>query len=121
MGHRIDATGIHPTENKVHAISEAPTPANITQTESFCWFNELLCKIYPTGCCPHGSFIQTISERTQVGLTERCDSASQTCKEMHTSEAVLVHYDSTRTHIKLACDASLYGLWAVLSYIFEDG
>ena len=31
LGHCIDAMGIHPTKNKVRAISEAPTPANITQ------------------------------------------------------------------------------------------
>ena len=30
LGHHIDAMGIHPTENKVHVISEAPTPTNIT-------------------------------------------------------------------------------------------
>ena len=52
--------------------------------------------------------------------TEECDSAFQTCKEMLTSDAVLVHYDSTRP-IKLACDASSYGLGAVLSHVFDDG
>ena len=39
---------------------------------------------------------------------------------MLTSEAVLVHYDSNRP-IKLACDASSYGLGAILSHVFEDG
>ena len=36
------------------------------------------------------------------------------------SDAVLVHYDSTRP-IKLTCDASSYGLGVVLSHVFEDG
>ena len=31
MGHCINATGIHPTENKARAISKVPTPTNITQ------------------------------------------------------------------------------------------
>ena len=39
---------------------------------------------------------------------------------MLTSDAVLVHYDSTKP-IKLACDASSYGLGAVLSHVFVDG
>ena len=52
--------------------------------------------------------------------TEECDSAFRTCKEMYTSEAVLVHYDSTRP-IMLACDASSYGLEIVLLHVFEDG
>ena len=40
--------------------------------------------------------------------TEECDSGFQTCKEMLTRKAVLVHYDSNRP-IKLVCDAYLYG------------
>ena len=48
---------------------------------------------------------------------EECDNAFQTCKEMLTSEAILVHDDNTRS-IKLACDASSYGLGAVLSHVW---
>ena len=39
---------------------------------------------------------------------------------MLTSDAVFVHYDS-KLPIKLACDASSYGVGAVLSHIFSDG
>ena len=39
---------------------------------------------------------------------------------MLTSDAVLVHYDSIKP-IKLACDASSYGLGAVLSRVFDNG
>ena len=39
---------------------------------------------------------------------------------MLTSDAVSVHYDSTKL-IKLACDSSSYGLAAVLSHVVDDG
>jgi len=39
---------------------------------------------------------------------------------MLASDAVLVHYGSTRP-IKLACDGFLYGLGTVLSHVFVDG
>ena len=40
------------------------------------------------------------------------------CKSLLTSEAVLVHYNST-TPLKLTCDASQHGLGAVLSYVLD--
>ena len=35
LGYRIDKDGIHPTEEKVKAIREAPTPLNVTQLKSY--------------------------------------------------------------------------------------
>lgn len=35
LGHIIDIEGIHPTSDKVKAIQEAPSPANISQLRSF--------------------------------------------------------------------------------------
>ena len=35
LGHKIDATGIHPTEDKVRAIHEAPIPHDVTQLRAF--------------------------------------------------------------------------------------
>ena len=43
--------------------------------------------------------------------TEECHNAYLKCKEMLTCEAALAHYDSTKP-MKLACDASAYGLGA---------
>ena len=44
----------------------------------------------------------------------------QTAKESLTSDSVLVHFDPKRTVI-LACDASPYGIGAVLSHRMDDG
>ena len=35
LGHVIDATGIHPTKDKVQAVKEAPVPNDITQLSAF--------------------------------------------------------------------------------------
>ena len=51
---------------------------------------------------------------------EECHNAYLKCKEMLTCDAVLACYDSTKP-IKLACDASAYGLEAVLSHTLDDG
>ena len=52
--------------------------------------------------------------------TDECNNAFMKCKDMLTGDAVLVHYDSTKP-IKLTCDASSYGLRAVLSHVCDDG
>ena len=35
LGYQIDATGIHPTSEKIRAIKDAPTPRNVTKLKSF--------------------------------------------------------------------------------------
>ena len=35
LGHRINGTGIHPTEEKVQAIRKAPVPENVSQLRTF--------------------------------------------------------------------------------------
>ena len=42
------------------------------------------------------------------------------CKAVLTSDRLLVHYDAKKT-LRLACDASPYGLGAVLSHVFPNG
>ena len=51
------------------------------------------------------------------GWTNECNNAFLKCKDMLTCEAV---FDNTKP-IKLACDASSYGLGAVLSHVCDDG
>ena len=48
-----------------------------------------------------------------------CQKAFKACKEAFTNYLLLVHYDLNRT-LRLACDASSYGLGAVLSHVMED-
>jgi len=52
--------------------------------------------------------------------TDDCQKAFEACKEGLTSDSLLVHYNLNRQR-RLACDASSYGLGAVLSHVIEDG
>ncbi len=35
LGHRIDSDGLHPMDEKVRAIRDAPTPKNLAELRSF--------------------------------------------------------------------------------------
>ena len=50
--------------------------------------------------------------------TEVCEKTFQKCKQLLTGEAILVHY-VTEKPLKLSCDASQYGLGAVLSHVID--
>ena len=51
--------------------------------------------------------------------TAECETAFQTLKQQLTSTPVLVHYD-VQLPIKLACNASAYGIGAVISHVMPD-
>ena len=49
-----------------------------------------------------------------------CERAFKTAKQLITSEEVLTHFDPSLP-LRLACDASPYGIGAVLSHRMPDG
>ena len=120
LGHMIDAKGIHPMEDKVHAIHEAPIPQNITQLRAFVGLLNYYSKFIPQVATHVAPLYKLLEKDMKWGWNEECETAFKTCKDLLTSEAVLVHYDA-RKPIKLACDASSYGLGAVLSHVSKDG
>ena len=120
LGHLIDATGIHPTNNKVRAIKEAPVPSDITQLRAFVGLLNYYGKFIPQ-VATHMTPLYKLMEKDHKWLwSAECQDAFLKCKELLTCEAVLAHYDSAKP-IKLACDASAYGLGAVLSHTLQDG
>ena len=61
-----------------------------------------------------------LQKNVQWEWTKDFKEALEACKEGLTSDSLLVHYDLNR-ELRLACDASSYGLGAVLSHVMDDG
>lgn len=47
LGHKVDATGLHPVNEKVRAIQEAPTPSNVTELKAYLGFLNYYNKFPP--------------------------------------------------------------------------
>ena len=120
LGHRIDAEGLHPLPDKVQAIVDAPDPQNVQELKSYLG----LLSYY-------GKFLSNLSSvlaplyrllrkdyRWRWSAVER--AAFKSSKELLTSSKLLVHYDP-RLDLVLACDASAYGVGAVLAHRLPDG
>ena len=120
LGHRIDASGLHTLSGKVKAIQEAPHPRNQQELRSFLGLLHYYGKFIPnlsSVLYPMNSLLQV---RCKWCWTPECSAAFETAKNLLTSAPVLAHYDPSLP-IKIAGDASAYGIGAVLSHVFPDG
>ena len=63
---------------------------------------------------------QLLRYNTKWVWSEACESAFQKLKTQLSAKPVLVHYDSALP-LKLACDASPYGIGAVISHVMATG
>ncbi|KAL5500514.1 hypothetical protein EMCRGX_G012092, partial [Ephydatia muelleri] len=120
LGHKIDASGIHTTDSKVEAVKNAPAPKNVQELRLFLGLLHY-----------YGRFIQQLSTLLQPlnellksnrrwNWTSECQSAFVKAKERLVSAPVLAHYDPSLP-LKLAGDASAYGIGAVISHTYPDG
>ena len=120
LGNIIDGDGLHPTDEKVTTLKEAPPPTNLTELRSFLGIVNYYAKFLPNLATTLTPLYRLLHKNTRWVWTDQQERAFQQAKEALQTDSVLAHYDSTKP-LLLACDASEYGIGAVLSHILEDG
>ncbi len=113
LGHWISADGLQPTD----ALKEAPIPRNVTQLKAFLGLLRQVCSQTFHSACPLHRFLRKASD-WDWGPDQQ--TAFDRVKHVLTSDRVLTHYDPSLP-LLLACDASPYGVGAVLSHRLPDG
>ena len=119
LGHRIDAEGIHPTDERLRAFRDIPTPTNQKQLRSFLGAINYYSKFVPqlqTKCAPLHRLTRL---NTKWIWNPEHEKTFQGLKHLLTSSETLVHYDENKPLI-LATDASDIGVGAVLLHRFPD-
>ena len=111
LGHVIDAEGVHPSPEKVQAVVEAPSPANVTELWSFLGMLQYYGKFLPN----LSTLLHPLNNLLREGVSWQPE-----CRQAFESAKVLAH-DDVNLPIKLACDASSYGIRAVLSHMMLGG
>ena len=120
LGHTVSSQGLRPIVENIAALKEAPTPTNVTELRSYLG----LLKYYAK-CLPDlSSLLAPLHALTHSGVewswTSECEQVFKRSKTLICGADILCHYDSSKP-MKLACDASSYGLGAVISHISPDG
>jgi hypothetical protein len=120
LGHTISANGLHPTTAEVRAIRDAPTSTNLQQLRSFLGLINYYSKFLPHLATTLSPLYQLMQKsQTWIWGKAQADAFAQ-AKAALTSAQVLAHYDPDLELI-LDCDASPYGIGAVLSHRFPNG
>ena len=119
-GHVIDKNGLHTSKTKIKAIMDAPLPENVSQLRAFLgtvnYYGRFLANL--------ASILNPLYELLKDGQpwvwSSKCEQSFRKIKELMCSNLVLAHYNP-ELPIVLTCDASKYGLGAVISHIMPDG
>ena len=120
LGHQISQKGLHPTKEKVRAIVEAPAPQNVTQLKSFLGMLNYYGKFLPNLSTMLAPLYSLLHKQTAWQWNTAQQTAFSKAKKLLVSSPVLAHFDQAKPLV-LSCDASPYGIGAVLSHKFADG
>ena len=120
LGHRIDADGLYPLPDGVRAVKEAPTPNSVPKLKSYLGMLTYYSKFLPNLSTILHPLYQLLRKDAYWKWGAAQTKSFTASKDLLTSEKCLTHFDSA-LELTLACDASAYGLGAVLSHKMADG
>jgi hypothetical protein len=119
LGHLVTVEGILPDPNKIKSIAAFKAPQSITQAKSFMG----MCNFFRRFIRGFSSIAKPIHDTTKNGKlfvwTDEAQKAMEELKSRLMSPPVLVHFDQ-ESQITIRCDASGYGLGAVLMQKSSD-
>ena len=120
LGHIVVAEGLCMSEAKVSAIMNAPAPQNVTELRSFLGLVNYYGKFLPDLATILAPLYQLLQKQKKWTWGNSQERAFEMVKHLLKSSRVLVHFDD-KLPIILSCDASPYGVGAVLSHRMANG
>ena len=120
LGYNISKKGIKPVNSKVKAITEAPSPTNITELKAYLGMLNYYNRFLPNLSTLLQPLHDLLKKNTKWQWGQKQETAFQESKKLLTSASVLIHFDPQKPLV-MTCDASPYGIGAVLSHKTDRG
>ena len=106
--------------DKLDAVKNARVPQNVAELRSFLGLLNYYRKFLPNVATILNPLNELLQARRRWVWSVQCEDAFKRAKDLLTSTRVLAHYDPALP-IKMAADASPYGIGAVISHVMPDG
>ncbi len=119
LGHRIDAYGLHPTDERLRALREIPVPTNQKQLRSFLGAINYYSKFIPQLQTRCAVLHRLLKQGTTWEWNEEYEQTFLQLRNSLASSETLVHYDEHKPLV-ICSDASDIGVGAVLMHRFPD-
>ena len=120
LGHVISQEGLHTEESKVRAIVDAPEPTNVGELRSLLGMVNYYGKFLPDLATTLAPLYRLLRKSCRWRWSTEQKLSFNQVKDLLRSERVLTHFDDSLPLV-LECDASPYGLGAVLSHRMPNG
>ncbi|XP_043466332.1 uncharacterized protein K02A2.6-like [Leptopilina heterotoma] len=120
LGHVINKEGLKTDNSKVEAILKIPRPTNKSEVKTWVGTVNYYSKFIPNVAEILLPMYELLRDNTEFKWTEKCENAFIKTRKEITSKKVLVHFDRTKP-INMYCDASQFGIAAVLTHVFFGG
>nr|XP_022901108.1 uncharacterized protein K02A2.6-like [Onthophagus taurus] len=117
---KVMENGLHTTKEKIKAIQDAPIPKSVTELKSFLGLVNYYAKFVPNLSTILYPLYQLLQKNAKWVWSDQCSQAFNQVKDILISASVLVHFNPDLP-LQLTCDASNYGVGAVLAHIFPNG
>ena len=119
-GYWVDGEGLLKTPEKIQAVVDAPSPGNLSQLRAFLGMINYYHRFLPDLSIRLEPLHHLLQKEAKWVWSEDCAKAFEAIKQLIASDLVLIHFNP-ELPLTLSCDASPYGLGAVLSHIMPNG
>ena len=120
LGFRVSKDGLKPTEAKVKAIKEAEAPKCLTELRSFIGIVNYYSRFQPNLAHKMAPLYELLKKSVPWKWTEHQQSAFDSIKTELSADVLLAHYNP-EAELILTCDASPFGIGAVLQQRTQNG